>query len=284
MFGPKCCCGNLTSRTACVAVLAGLVLVYILYGFNACLMARLQRALAVSISTAHVQKYAAIDFVGYAHHGTCPQAIPSGASSSSIVSPSVLHSNQHPPVDDKLSHRPSADSNAPVVDAPTVLRMFGSFVRIIPLTPYNASTSSASSSSSAKQTAFTSATVANKSPIRKSVTSASAAVAWNAVQQRQKIRRNPSIRRAAKIDVAVVDGDAATDNSDDATPKYRLLRQPALQPDRHLPHALIIGVKKSGTRALLEFIRLHPDVRAAGCEVHFFDRHYAKVGGWEWES
>lgn len=60
--------------------------------------------------------------------------------------------------------------------------------------------------------------------------------------------------------------------------KYRFYKQQGLQ--RHLPDALIIGVKKSGTRALLEFIRLHPDVRAAGMEVHFFDRHYAKGLNW----
>jgi len=47
-----------------------------------------------------------------------------------------------------------------------------------------------------------------------------------------------------------------------------------------LPDTLIIGVKKSGTRALLEFIRLHPDVRAAGSEVHFFDRHYQRGIRW----
>lgn len=50
--------------------------------------------------------------------------------------------------------------------------------------------------------------------------------------------------------------------------------------NRRLPSALIIGVKKSGTRALLEFIRFHPDVRASGCEVHFFDRHYKKGLRW----
>lgn len=50
--------------------------------------------------------------------------------------------------------------------------------------------------------------------------------------------------------------------------------------NRRLPRALIIGVKKSGTRALLEFVRLHPDVRASGCEVHFFDRHYGKGLRW----
>lgn len=49
---------------------------------------------------------------------------------------------------------------------------------------------------------------------------------------------------------------------------------------RRLPHALIIGVKKGGTRALLEFLRLHPDIRALGTEPHFFDRHYARGLTW----
>ncbi|XP_048411203.1 heparan sulfate (glucosamine) 3-O-sulfotransferase 3-like [Stegostoma tigrinum] len=49
---------------------------------------------------------------------------------------------------------------------------------------------------------------------------------------------------------------------------------------RRLPEALIIGVKKGGTRALLEFMRLHPSVRALGAEPHFFDRHYGK--GLQW--
>lgn len=49
---------------------------------------------------------------------------------------------------------------------------------------------------------------------------------------------------------------------------------------KKLPQAIIIGVKKGGTRALLEFLRLHPDVRAVGAEPHFFDRNYDK--GLEW--
>lgn len=49
---------------------------------------------------------------------------------------------------------------------------------------------------------------------------------------------------------------------------------------RRLPKALIIGVKKGGTRALLEFLRLHPDVKAVGPEIHFFDRHYDKGVDW----
>ncbi|KAF5896801.1 heparan sulfate glucosamine 3-O-sulfotransferase 3A1-like, partial [Clarias magur] len=50
--------------------------------------------------------------------------------------------------------------------------------------------------------------------------------------------------------------------------------------EKRLPHAIIVGVKKGGTRALLEFLRVHPDVRAAGAEPHFFDRFYDN--GLEW--
>jgi len=50
--------------------------------------------------------------------------------------------------------------------------------------------------------------------------------------------------------------------------------------NKKLPNALIVGVKKGGTRAVLEFIRIHPDVRALGTEPHFFDRNYDK--GLEW--
>ena len=49
---------------------------------------------------------------------------------------------------------------------------------------------------------------------------------------------------------------------------------------RRLPQAIIIGVKKGGTRALLEFLRIHPDVRAPGPEVHFFDRNYHRGLDW----
>ena len=49
---------------------------------------------------------------------------------------------------------------------------------------------------------------------------------------------------------------------------------------RKLPDAIIIGVKKGGTRALLEFLKVHPDVRAPGPEIHFFDRQYHKGLDW----
>ena len=49
---------------------------------------------------------------------------------------------------------------------------------------------------------------------------------------------------------------------------------------KRLPQALIVGVKKGGTRAVLEFIRVHPDVRALGTAPHFFDRNYGRGLDW----
>ena len=49
---------------------------------------------------------------------------------------------------------------------------------------------------------------------------------------------------------------------------------------KRLPQAIIIGVKKGGTRALLEFLRAHPNVKATGPEPHFFDKYYDR--GMEW--
>ena len=60
----------------------------------------------------------------------------------------------------------------------------------------------------------------------------------------------------------------------------RLPNAELLTERRRLPGAIIIGVKKAGTRALLEFLRLHPDVRAPGPEPHFFDRNYHRGLDW----
>ena len=60
-------------------------------------------------------------------------------------------------------------------------------------------------------------------------------------------------------------------DDEDREPEVKSNRPEAVQ---RLPQAIIIGVKKGGTRALLEFLKEHPDVRAPSKEVHFFDRHY----------
>jgi len=49
---------------------------------------------------------------------------------------------------------------------------------------------------------------------------------------------------------------------------------------KRLPSAIIVGVKKAGTRALLEYMKLHPNIRAPGPEVHFFDRFYNRGLDW----
>ncbi|XP_043961597.1 heparan sulfate glucosamine 3-O-sulfotransferase 5 [Gambusia affinis] len=51
---------------------------------------------------------------------------------------------------------------------------------------------------------------------------------------------------------------------------------------QQLPRAIIIGVRKGGTRALLEMLNLHPAVVKASQEIHFFDndKNYARGIGW----
>lgn len=51
---------------------------------------------------------------------------------------------------------------------------------------------------------------------------------------------------------------------------------------KRLPQSIIIGARKCGTRALLEFLGLHPWIQPADQEVHFFDddRNYNR--GYEW--
>ncbi|GBP24748.1 Heparan sulfate glucosamine 3-O-sulfotransferase 5 [Eumeta japonica] len=64
-----------------------------------------------------------------------------------------------------------------------------------------------------------------------------------------------------------------------------LRRRPRLKPPkpaRRLPQALIIGVRKCGTRALLEMLYLHPMVQKASGEVHFFDRDENYALGLDW--
>uniref|UniRef100_A0A3B3ZG51 Sulfotransferase n=1 Tax=Periophthalmus magnuspinnatus TaxID=409849 RepID=A0A3B3ZG51_9GOBI len=81
----------------------------------------------------------------------------------------------------------------------------------------------------------------------------------------------PSIRTASRD---LLDTDR-TEDWDDAMSSFS-----SGAGSKKLPQAIIIGVKKGGTRALLEFLRVHPDIRAVGAEPHFFDRNYEN--GLEW--
>jgi hypothetical protein len=53
-------------------------------------------------------------------------------------------------------------------------------------------------------------------------------------------------------------------------------------PVQRLPQCLIIGVRKGGTRALLEFLNLHPNVRIQKQELHFFDDDQTYSLGLDW--
>ncbi|KAJ4941037.1 hypothetical protein JOQ06_027324 [Pogonophryne albipinna] len=98
----------------------------------------------------------------------------------------------------------------------------------------------------------------------------------------------PSIRTSASRDL--LDNEMDMDRAEDWD-EMREEQQRAPEPSamssfsngsgsKKLPQAIIIGVKKGGTRALLEFLRVHPDIRAVGAEPHFFDRNYDN--GLEW--
>lgn len=50
--------------------------------------------------------------------------------------------------------------------------------------------------------------------------------------------------------------------------------------ERRLPSAVIMGVRKCGTRALLQFLSLHKDIEIAKEEVHFFNRKWNKGLDW----
>lgn len=50
----------------------------------------------------------------------------------------------------------------------------------------------------------------------------------------------------------------------------------------NLPDVVIFGVRKGGTRALLEFLGLHPRIVTAHYEMHFFDRTEQYDRGVEW--
>lgn len=51
---------------------------------------------------------------------------------------------------------------------------------------------------------------------------------------------------------------------------------------KRLPKAIIIGSNKSGTRALLVILKMHPDINACSDEVHFFNREENYMRGLEW--
>ena len=51
---------------------------------------------------------------------------------------------------------------------------------------------------------------------------------------------------------------------------------------KRLPQCVLIGVRKGGTRALLDMLNLHTSIRVANFEVHFFDNDTNYHRGLDW--
>jgi len=49
---------------------------------------------------------------------------------------------------------------------------------------------------------------------------------------------------------------------------------------KKIPQAIVIGVRKGGTRALLEFVNMNSRIRRAKSETHFYDNNYDKGKSW----
>ncbi|GFS09598.1 sulfotransferase [Elysia marginata] len=63
-------------------------------------------------------------------------------------------------------------------------------------------------------------------------------------------------------------------------PSERYETDPSRRRIKRFPTAIVIGARKAGTRAVLRFVDLHPDVVTSKREPHFFDREYNQ--GLEW--
>ena len=51
---------------------------------------------------------------------------------------------------------------------------------------------------------------------------------------------------------------------------------------QRFPQAIIIGVRKGGTRALINMLKIHPEIFAARTEIHYFDRDENFSKGVQW--
>uniref|UniRef100_A0AC35U676 Sulfotransfer_1 domain-containing protein n=1 Tax=Rhabditophanes sp. KR3021 TaxID=114890 RepID=A0AC35U676_9BILA len=60
------------------------------------------------------------------------------------------------------------------------------------------------------------------------------------------------------------------------------LKQPEIAPFKKFPNAIIIGARKGGTRALLDALALHPNIKIAKHEIHFFDDNATYENGFNW--
>ena len=90
------------------------------------------------------------------------------------------------------------------------------------------------------------------------------------------IKQKPEVITKARIPGFSNKGLGLETNKDIPQFKPKILGKCKSGLKRRLPEAIIIGSRKAGTRAVLEYIALHPDVVVPGREILFFNVHYHK--------
>lgn len=77
------------------------------------------------------------------------------------------------------------------------------------------------------------------------------------------LSRPSSVDHGVKHDTRLLNEQLDTESNSDPTLKNHF--------ERRLPQCIIIGVRKAGTRAVLEYLTLNDQIKKADNEVHFFD-------------
>ena len=90
----------------------------------------------------------------------------------------------------------------------------------------------------------------------------------------KKQRSDENFARSFNESAAIVDeiGDDFEDDEDGEEEEDSCSYNSAGPKVQRLPAAVIIGTKKGGTRALLEFLNIHSQIRTAKTEIHFYDK------------
>jgi len=95
----------------------------------------------------------------------------------------------------------------------------------------------------------------------------------------RKVQINQNEEEEGDEEVDETQEDISADEED-----FDLICDSHIAPNRtkNFPQAIIFGSKKGGTRALIEFAKIHPLIKSAGPEVHFFDREEHFQKGLDW--
>lgn len=96
----------------------------------------------------------------------------------------------------------------------------------------------------------------------------------NSVQYTDSVQRNSRVRHDLLVHRTLWE--------QDGTKTRLLLDNSTKNGNRRFPNALIIGVRKGGTRALIDMLKAHPNIVAATNEIHYFDRNENFAKGRDW--